>query len=121
MISLATRVIETLRGSGYLRGCIVDHVGLRPSLQGRLCVGPLKPHILGMTSPVGPSLFDFWFGLWGGGAAVCSTLNGRSSVDTRGVLANSPLLAAAERGGRVDPSSVGVFVLSPSLPLSLRP
>ena len=44
-----------------------------------------------------------------------------SAVEFRGVLAMSHVLAAAELVGTVDPSSDGVFVLSPSLPESLSP
>ena len=44
-----------------------------------------------------------------------------SDVELWDVLAMSPVLAAAELVGIVDPSSDGVFVLSPSLPMSLSP
>ena len=42
-------------------GCIVSREARRHSLQGWACTGTLRPHNLGMTSPVGPILFIFWF------------------------------------------------------------
>ena len=51
-----------------------------------------------MTSPVGPSLFNFWFS-FGGGGALGPTLNGRFQLlFLWGVLPIPPLLAAAELG-----------------------